>query len=139
MYQAITWEQLYTSADWNAFAGQYATFRVVAIKFDIVDTQPNAPAFAIWGTFSQGDDIVPSSQQVMDSADSVIIAPGTGRICLYWLGKGTLERGWYSTNNPSVNDFGGLQFYTAPAGGATTTSGKFRVVTHYLVDFRQRV
>lgn len=137
----FSFPQLYGDSDWASYVAQYLTFRVSAIKFEVYDTQPNVPAFAVFGTYSvaPGSTASPAATltSVIDSPDAGQIPPGEGLRTFYWSAEGPLELGFDSTSQTTV-DFGGLRYGVFPSGGAGATSGKYRIISTFVVDFRSR-
>lgn len=137
----LSFSALYGDTDWPSFTSQYLTFRVSGIKFEVYDTQPSTPAFAVFGTYSiaAGNTAIPSTNlaNVIDSPDSGQVPPGEGVRMFYWAAEGPVELGFNSTSQTTV-DFGGLRYGVFPSGGAGATSGKYRIITTFVVDFRSR-
>lgn len=128
--------------DFVSMASQFETYRVKRIRFDIYDINPALGNAAFWSTFhdqyTSATQYVPSQAAVVDGTDSQMIAPGTGKISLFWTAKGTLENGFQNTTTPTgtnIYDYGGLR-YSIPAGGAVNS--KYYVVVKAIVDFRGR-
>jgi hypothetical protein len=126
-----------------ALGGQFQTFRIKRIRFDIYDLLPNLGSLAVWSTFhdvnTTGSQYVPSPSNTIDAPDSQIVAPGMGKISLFWTAKGTTENEFQSTNVGSgapAMDFGGLRYYIAGAGAAVPN--RFQVFVKAIVDFRGR-
>lgn len=137
----FTFSALYGDSDWSTFTSQFLTFRVSSIKFEVYDTQPNVPAFGVFGTFSVSPGATTPGftlTNVLDSPDSMQIPPGEGIRCFYWKAEGPLELGFNSTGQTTV-DYGGLRYGVFPSGGAGATSGKYRIITTFVVDFRSRI
>jgi hypothetical protein len=132
---------LYGDTDWAAFTAQYLTFRVSAIKYEVYDTQPNVPAFAMFGTYSiapgNTGPVSTNLTNVVDSPDAAQVPPGEGIRCFYWTAEGPLEQGFNATSQTTI-DFGGLRYGVYASGGTGATSGKYRIITTFVVDFRSR-
>lgn len=135
----VAGSQVRTSDDFISIAAQFETFRVKAIRFDIYDLSPNSFGTAFWGTFH--DDYLTNTQptftssDVVDSPDGQIVPPGTGKITLIWMAKGTRENDFTAITQPS-SDFGGLR-YTVNAA-ATPVVAKYQIFWKAVVDFRGR-
>jgi len=129
------------SDDFTSFEGQFETFRIRCIKFDVYDINPNLPASNIWSTFHDIVTAVPAYtfDQVTDGADSQTIPPGVGKVSFYWRAKGTEENNFQSTDAASTSiapvDYGGLRVAINTASSAVP---KFTVVMKAIVDFRGR-
>jgi len=137
----VTWSQVRLSDEFLSLAAQFNTFRIRSVRFDVYDLNPAAPAPGVFSTFhdefTTGTQPVFSFNDVIDSADSQIVPPGTGKTSFTWMAHSTNERGYYDAT-PAVTsngpDFGGLR-YVLPAGTAAT---KYRIIVKAIVDFRGR-
>jgi hypothetical protein len=135
----IAASQVQVTDDFTSMAAQYETFRVRAIRFDIYDINPSLSAVGFFGTFhaSYLSNAQPTytSAAVVDSVDGQLVPPGTGKLSLTWMAKGTREMGFNSTTAP-VQDFGGLRY---SINGQVTTGAKYQVYFKALVDFRGKL
>jgi len=135
----VAGSQVRTSDDFNSIAAQFETFRVKAIRFDIYDVNPAGLGTAFWGTFH--DEYLTSAQptftsgDVVDSPDGQIVPPGTGKITLTWMAKGTRENDFTTITQPST-DFGGLRYSVNAA--TVAVPGKYQIFWKAIVDFRGR-
>lgn len=124
--------------DFASIIAQFETYRIKAIRFDIYDVNPNSTTVGFFGTFH--DEYSSTSQptftasEVVDSPDGQLVAPGTGKLTLTWMAKGTRENDFVST--ASNIDFGGLRYAIAPA--TTAVANKYQVYCKAIVDFRGR-
>jgi hypothetical protein len=137
----FSFPSLYGDSDWAAYTAQYLTFRVSGIKFEVYDTQPNVPAFALFGTYSVAPGntaaVATNLASVVDSPDAMQVPPGEGVRNFYWSAEGPLELGFQNTSQTTI-DFGGLRYGVFSSGGAGATAGKYRIITTFVVDFRSR-
>jgi hypothetical protein len=138
---AFSFANLYGDSDWATYTAQYLTFRVSGIKFEVYDTQPNVPAFALFGTYSVAPantgPVSTSITNVTDSPDAAQVPPGEGLRCFYWNAEGTLENNFNATSQTAL-DLGGLRYDVVSSGGGGATAGKYRIISTYVVDFRSR-
>jgi len=131
--------------DFQSFAQQFETYRIMAIRFDVYDVQPGNPTPVFLSTWH--DEIlynaVPSFTQanVLDGPDSQLVGPGAGKATLTWFAKGSTETGFQSDLAASAPlDFGGIRVAAAiGASGFTTNSPKLQVIMKAVVDFRGRL
>jgi len=129
------------SDDFTSFNGQFETYRIRCIKFDVYDINPALVCSNIWSTFHDIITSVPAYtfDQVTDGADSQTIPPGIGKVTFYWRAKGAEENNFQSTDAASSSvppvDYGGLRVAINPASSAAS---KFTVVVKAIVDFRGR-
>lgn len=122
--------------DFVSAAQQFKTFRVSSIRFEVVDTAPNAQATGIFATAHTGGTIPDvSTDNVTDHPDSKVIVPGSNREYFYWKAKGTLENEFQNLAGGNYYDFGGL---VANVVGPTAVSGKYLIIIKAVVDFRGR-
>lgn len=133
----LDWANIRGDTDWGAFAQQYLTYRVVAIKYDVYDINPANTATGIFGTYHIGN---PAAQpaytgklHVLDSPDSREVPPGSGKESFYWKGIGPREQAWYNTGD--TDTFGGLRF---SVGTAASSAPKYSVIQTAVIDFRGR-
>lgn len=120
------------TSDFTAYAPNFLKFKVACMKFDIYDINPGNNAIGVWGTY-HGENYPTALNTVVDLPDGCIVAPGTGKVSLYWYPSGTDEIGWQ--NIAAYENFGGLA-YNLPA--ASAGGPKFAVIATALVDFRAR-
>lgn len=134
----VAGSQIRIMDDFASIIAQFETYRIKAIRFDIYDVNPNASAVGFFGTFH--DEYLSTAQpiftasEVVDSPDGQLVAPGTGKLSLTWMAKGTRENDFVST--ASNIDFGGLRYAIAPA--ATAVANKYQIYCKAIVDFRGR-
>lgn len=127
--------------DFVSLAAQYSTYRVTAIKFEVYDVAPNTLAPNGFSTFHDTYATAPTFNfgNIADGPDFRIVAPGTGKVTLHWLAKGTQENDFQSTRNTGTGitdvDFGGIRAYV---GAGTVGVNKYQVVVKAIVDFRGR-
>lgn len=129
--------QLRATDDFVSLAQQYATCKVAGMRFDIFDQDPSAVALAQWGTYHSYAGITPPATQsdVVDLSDATEVAPGTGKLTLYWYPSGPTENGWYSVGDSTYN-FGGLAGFIPSS--PSTPGVKYSIMLTYIVDFRAR-
>jgi len=133
----IAGSQVQLFDEWVTFAAQFETFRIAAIHYDIYDINPSNPGPAWFGTFH--DDYTTSTQpafsmaNVIDSTDSQLVPPGTGKISLVWRAHGPRENSFLPVAGGA--DFGGLRYFTLQQ---TSTFQKYIVITKAVIDFRGR-
>jgi len=131
----VSASQVATTDDFISLLQQYETYRVTAIQFDIYDINPGLSTVGFFGTFH--DNFTSANQPsystaiVIDSIDGQIVPPGTGKLTLTWMAKGTDELGFNRGISP-FQDFGGLR-YSINAG---TAGAKYQVFFKAIVDFR---
>lgn len=138
----IGWSQIRVFDDFTSIAGQFNTFRIKSIRYDVYDINPAVPNSGTFGTFHDqytiGTQPNYSFGEVVDSIDSQMVPPGTGKVSFTWVAHTPLERGYVDvTPDPVASgpDFGGLR-YIVPQGGSSQT--KYRVITKAVVEFRGR-
>lgn len=138
----IGWSQIRLFDDFVSMAQQFNTFRIKSIRFDVYDINPALPNSATFGTFHDqytiGTQPAFAFADVVDSVDSQIVPPGTGKASFTWVGHSTLERGYVDvTPDPTSSgpDFGGLRYFVFQTAQAAT---KFRIITKAVVEFRGR-
>lgn len=121
--------------DFVSLAAQFNTFRVRGIMFDIYDVNPTVVAIGTMATFHQSNSIVAGHTQanIMDRPDSQLVAPGSGKITLYWRPKGTEENNFQGVGG--FTDFGGMSINVP---GVTTAATKYQIAMKAIVDFRAR-
>ena len=126
--------------DFVSFASQFETFRVAAVRFDIYDVNPSNAASGFFGTFhdeyTSSTQPVFSTAAVVDSADGQIVPPGTGKLSLTWLPKGTRENDFVAVGTSPGTDFGGLRY---AVNSASAAGRKYEVYFKALIDFRGRL
>lgn len=129
-------ERLRAEDEFASLAQQYSTYKVSAMRFDIFDQAPAVVNNAIFGTYHQrvSGDAPGDVGEVTDLPDSTEVAPGTGKLRLYWYPSGPTEQSWYSVSD--TQSFGGLAVGLPAYGSATP---KYSVIASYVVDFRTRV
>lgn len=133
-------DQIIASDDFQSVAQQYNLFKVVSIRFDIYDTNPNVSAYNAWGIFHdnyEGSPIAFTRANVADLPDSRVISGGTGQTTLYWVAHGSLEQQFNSatTVGSVVQKYGGLKYFVGQGGTAVP---KYTIQVHAVVDFRGR-
>lgn len=119
-----------------SLADQYETYRVAGMRFDIFDEAPNNYSRSMFGTYhGTGGGSPPASySEVVDLPDANHVAPGTGKLTLYWYPSGPTENSWYNVADSTI-DFGGL---AAAVGTPATATPKFNCRIIYIVHFRAR-
>lgn len=139
----ISWSGIAGFDEFTSFAGQYNTFRIRSIRFDIYDLSPNTAGSAYFSTFhdqfTQGTQPSFIFNDVVDGVDSCIVPPGTGKASLTWVGHTSNERGFYDVTPPVLDntvDFGGLRMVRFQ--GPATSVPRWRVAVKAVVDFRGR-
>lgn len=133
-------DQIIASDDFQSVAQQYNLFKIVSIKFDIYDTNPNTSAYNAWGVYHdnyEGSPIAFTRANIADLPDSRVISGGTGQTTLYWVAHGPLEQQYNSatTVGSVVQKYGGLKYYVGQGGAAAP---KYTIQVHAVVDFRGR-
>jgi len=129
------------SDDFSSFEGQFETYRIRGIKFDVYDLNPANVSANIWSTFHDIATSIPAFtfDQVADGSDSQSVPPGTGKISWYWRAKGTEENNFQSTDAATTTvtpfDYGGLRVALGPS---TAAAPKYLIVMKAIVDFRGR-
>lgn len=126
--------------DFQAFASEFETYRITAIRYDVYDFNPALVGTVILSTWH---DVVPSGSapvisldNVIDGPDSQIVAPGTGKISFTWTAKGSAENEFQTTTAPGIEDFGGLR---AASPAAPVAGPKLQIIVKAVVDFRGRI
>lgn len=137
---SYTFDSVIATDDFASLAQQYNLFRIVAIKFDIYDTNPNVPAYNNWGVWHdnyEGSALAYTRANIADLPDSRVLSGGTGQTTLYWVAHGTLENDFNATTTTGspLQKFGGLKYYV---GLGSTAVPKYTVQVHAVVDFRGR-
>jgi hypothetical protein len=137
---SYTFDSILNTDDFASLAAQYNLFRVVAIKFDIYDTNPNQSAYNNWGIWHdnyEGSAPAFTRANIADLPDSRVISGGTGQTTLYWVAHGSLENQFNATTTTGspVQKYGGLKYYVGLGGAALA---KYSVQVHAVVDFRGR-
>lgn len=133
-------DSIFVSDDFISMIQQFNLFRVMAIKFDIYDINPNAAVFNTWGIWHDNyETSIPAyvRSNIADLPDSRVLSGGTGQTTLYWLAHGTAEQQFQasSTTGSPIQRFGGLKYFVQ----ATSPSvPKYTVQVHAVVDFRGR-
>jgi len=125
--------------DFASFAAQFETYRIVSIRFDVYDVNPGNPTPVALSTWH---DVIPSGSTltvtvpgVLDAPDSQLVPPGSGKVALTWMARGTTENQFLSDAPGSTPpDFGGLRA-ASPAG---TAGSKLYIIMKAVVDFRGR-
>jgi hypothetical protein len=135
-----SFDSLLNTDDFASLAQQYNLFKVVSIKFDIYDTNPNVSAYNAWGIWHdnyEGSALAYTRANIGDLPDSRVISGGTGQTTLYWVAHGVVENQFQgtTTTGSAVQKFGGLKYYVGLAG---TAAPKYTVQVHAVVDFRGR-
>lgn len=122
-----------SSDDFASMSAQFNTFRVRSMMFDIYDVNPNVLAIGTMSTFHQSNaSPAPQTQgAIMDRPDSQLVAPGTGKVMLFWRAKGTEENNFQGVNG--FFDFGGMSI-NVPS--VTTAATKYQIAYKCVVDFR---
>lgn len=138
----IGWSQIRLFDDFTSLSGQFLTFRVLSVRFDVYDINPGVANAGMFSTFrDQYTSLTQPSfpfADVVDGPDSQHVPPGTGKISFSWMAHTTAEKGFYDVAPPSGTgsaDFGGLRYYIPQNN---TVTQKFRVVTKAIVQFRGR-
>jgi len=137
--------QIRATDDFQSFAQQFETYRIVAIRFDVYDIAPNNPTPVFLSTWH--DEVLygasPSftAANVLDAPDSQVVPPGIGKVALTWMPKGTLENSFQSELAASSPiDYGGIRISaSAGASGFTSNTPKLQIVMKAVVDFRGRL
>lgn len=137
---SIGFEQIISSDDFQSITQQYNLFRVVAIKFEIFDTNPNVSAYNSWGVYHdnyEGSPIAFTRANIADLPDSRVLSGGTGQTCLYWVAHGPLELQFNGATSLGsvVQKYGGLKYFVGVGGSAVP---KYTIQWHAVVDFRGR-
>lgn len=127
--------------DFSSMMGQFNTYRIRAVRFDVYDINQT---IAATNAFSTLHDVVPFDAsyappplaQVVDGPDSKNVTPGMGKASFYWRAKGTLENEFQAGDTIGApEDFGGLRWaFFSP----TLSTAKFQVIVRAIVDFRGR-
>lgn len=122
--------------EFSSLAQQYETYKIAGMRFDIFDQAPGLYTRSIFGTYhTTGAGTAPSVySQVVDLPDANHVAPGTGKLTLYWYPSGPTENGWYSVSNTAI-DFGGL---AAATGVLSPDTPKYNLKCTYIIQFRAR-
>lgn len=129
------------SDDFVSIAQQFETYRITAIQYDVYDINTGNVATGFFSTWhdnvANGAIASFTEGNVIDAPDSQLVPPGTGKISLSWVAKGTLENTFQATANQGENprDFGGLRYSISGGSDAVT---KYRVILKAIVDFRGR-
>lgn len=129
------------SDDFTSFTGQFETYRIRGIRFDVYDINPAVSSGNMWSTFHDVLTAVPAYtfDQVTDGSDAQSVPPGTGKTSWYWRAKGSEENDFQSTASATSGvvpyDYGGLRVALNPAASA---SQKYIVNMKAIVDFRGR-
>jgi len=126
--------------DFQAFASEFETYRITAVRFDVYDINPALVGAVFLSTWH---DVVPSgsspvitADNVLDGPDSQIVPPGTGKVSFTWTAKGSQENDFQTTTAPGIEDFGGLR---AASPAASAAGSKLQIVIKAIVDFRGRI
>lgn len=136
-------DQVRDTDEFKSMMQQFGMYRISAIRFDVYDINPTtsvAHAFSTYHSSSIGPISAFAFADVVDSADSQIIAPGTGTAHFTWVAKSTNERGFYTTARienalTPPETFGGLRWALA---NASSDGRKYQVAVKAIVDFRAR-
>lgn len=138
----LDWRAVRQFDDFVSMAGQFNTYRIRSIRFDVYDISPGVIQPAYFSSFhdeyNSGNVPVFTIADVIDGIDSQMVPPGTGKIQFSWVGHTTNERGYYDVSPASgaAPDFGGLRYSLVAVGGVAST--KFRISVKAIVDFRGR-
>jgi len=137
---ASTIASIVGSDDFQSMAQQFAMFRVRCIRYDVYDVNAPVPVTSGFSTFhdatSAGSSRPPLTlATVLDSPDSQVVAPGTGKIALFWRAKGVLENEFQPLVGGEYLDYGGLR---GVLNSQTLSTLKYQVVFKAVVDFRGR-
>lgn len=129
------------SDEFNSLAAQFETYRIRAIKVDIYDVSPSVVATNGASTFHDVYTINPAFvfESIVDGPDFKVIPPGTGKITMHWMAKGTEELGFQATapgTGITPSNYGGIRLYT---GAGTVGANKYQIVVKGVVDFRGRI
>lgn len=127
--------------DFISMMGQFNTYRIRAVRFDVYDINQT---IAATNAFSTLHDVVPFDStyappplaQVVDGPDSKNVTPGMGKASFYWRAKGTLENEFQAGDTIGApEDFGGFRWaFFSPS----LSTAKFQVIIRAIVDFRGR-
>jgi len=131
---------LYGTDEFQNMIQEFTMFRVVSIRFDVVDLNPNAPAVNVFGTFHDdytGTAPTYTRANITDQADSTIISPGLGVKSFTWMAHGIEEGRFQSgqSTGTTASKFGGLRWYVL----GSTSGPKYTLNVHAVVDFRGRL
>lgn len=131
---SLSFATVASTDDFGSFSAQFNTWKVLSMRFDVYDMNPNVQGTAIFATnHVDGGNLTISLQTIADRPDSQLIPPGAGKISLTWVPKGTLENEFQGVSN--YTDFGGL---IAFANNVATASSKYSIVMKAIVQFRGR-
>jgi hypothetical protein len=126
--------------EWTSLIGQWQLFRVMAMRFDVYDINPNITTFAAFSTFHEASTTsIPAYTvpQILDGPDAQVPTNGAPRLQFTWLAKGTRELEFQAMDPAAepVSDFGGIRY---GFGAGTAAGSKFQIVVKAIVDFRGR-
>jgi hypothetical protein len=118
----ITYTQITATDDFASMAGQFNTFKVKAMRFEVFHTNPTGivpiVVSSLHGDFT-GDP--PSTwitdQSIVDAPDSQFLEPGSKKQTWYWNARGTAENQFQDVNQ--FTNYGGLRYYVRAAGSVT--------------------
>lgn len=133
-------EFLLGTDDFASLSQQFNLFRIVSIKYEIFDLNPNQAAYNNWGIWHDNYTAPTASlytrANIVDLPDSRVLSGGTGQTTLYWVAHGTAETQFQSTitSGTTIQKYGGLKYWI----GAGTANAKYSVQCHAIVDFRGR-
>lgn len=130
----LSFATIISTDDFVSMSAQFNTFRVRSIRFDVYDIAPQTTGVAVFSTFhADGGSIPADFNSITDRPDSQIVAPGTGKISLTWVAKGSTEQEFQGV--ASFTDFGGLSAFAQNVG---TAAAKYSIIMKAVVDFRGR-
>lgn len=139
--QVSSWDfnNLYGTDEFTSMVTEFTLFRVVSIRFDVIDINPNQPAINVFGSFHDdytGAIPVFTRANITDQSDSTIIAPGRGVHSFTWMAHGVEENRFQSVSSLGAvaNKFGGLRWFVL----GSTAGPKYTLSVHAVVDFRGR-
>ncbi len=119
---AITYTQIAATDDFTSMAGQFNTFKVKAMRFEVFHTNPTGIVPIVVSTLHGDFTADPpttwvSDQSIVDAPDSQFLEPGSKKQTWYWNARGTAENQFQDVNQ--FTNFGGLR-YNVRAAAATT-------------------
>jgi hypothetical protein len=135
---SISFPNFTSSTDYSPFATEYKLFRIKAIQFEVYDTASAGLGISFFSTnhVAAGGSLNPTLSTVTAPIDSGIVPAGVGVKTWTWVAKTNDELSWQACNG-TIQDYGGLVFYTPQS--TVSTTARYTVIAKAIVQFRARV
>jgi hypothetical protein len=135
---SVSFPNFTSNTDFSPFATEYKLFRIKAIQFEVYDTGPAGSGVSFFSTnhVALGGALNPALSTVTAAIDSGIVPSGVGVKTWTWVAKTNDELSWQACNG-TIQDYGGLVFYTPQS--AVSTTNRYTVFAKAIMQFRARV